>query len=131
MLYKHYTPLCKGTSLVIIKAWVISSATSSRVICPLDVSQFSRDKQMFLGDNRIISCLCESRACCSLVIRKFSHYGRYTQCNVTRDMSPSLAIAFQKHLRVSTNFLAPCKVFEVAKMEDIQGTCHERKCHLV
>ncbi len=57
----------------------------------------SRDRKIFLGDNRNISCNRDmqmtGRACFWLVTRMFSHPGRHARYSVARNKSPSLAIA--------------------------------------
>ncbi len=77
----------------------MSRVTLSLVTCPLDVYQIgnlgnfvARDMQMFLVDTKNNSCLRDSGACCWPVTRMFSFPGRHAEYNVTRDMSPSLAI---------------------------------------
>ncbi len=57
----------------------------------------ARDTQMFLEDNRNISCLNDMQmtreTCCSLVTCMFGHPRRHAEYCVANVKSPSLAIA--------------------------------------
>ncbi len=65
--------------------------------------RLATSQNIFLGDKRNISCLRNMQmtreTCCSLVTRLFSHPGRHAEYSVSRDMSPSLAIALQSGAR--------------------------------
>ncbi len=86
----------------------MSSVTLSRLICPLNVSQFShlvnfvaRDKSYSDGHANVsvrettekFLVYATRGTCCLLVPRMFSHPGRHVDQNVACDMYPSLTIA--------------------------------------